>query len=478
MKPFSPFSFRALTLLGFGLVSLPILLALLMALIRVDRLTMQVTNAIEDVSVQVNQSRQALQLLQSMQRSVSQYLVLDDEVFWHGYLNLRQDFLALMDAMLVNAAEPIAPAVENLMSSEGEIHGMLKANALQSVSDIQQHYTGLFKQTEGLLSLSNQLVDERIAQVENSASLLKGTMMQSLLVIPISLFIALLFIRLINRPLNELKPQIRRLESGDWQRPVEVTGASDIREIASILDAMRQQLNVLESQKISVIRSISHELKTPLAAIREGAELLFDGTTGSLTNTQQEVVDIVRTSADRLQRLIDDLLNFNRLLLDSRPDMLRPCALLAVLQSLHEERKLEFQSKQIQFQLPLMDYIVRIKQDHLRLILDNLLSNALKFSPIGGVIKVDLQKGTDNWRLSVVDQGPGVAPAHQEQIFDPFFRGAVQAEAKIKGSGLGLTLAKEMANKYQGDIAVGNTQQGCCMVVTLPIGLLEKCSDA
>ncbi|MBN7827970.1 HAMP domain-containing protein, partial [Bowmanella dokdonensis] len=111
--------------------------------------------------------------------------------------------------------------------------------------------------------------------IEQSADQLRTTVLQSALVIPASLLIALLFVRLLMRPINELKPQISRLQEGNFEKKVSVAGVQEIQEVAQILEAMRVQLLELEEQKSHFIRHISHELKTPLAAIREGAELLY-----------------------------------------------------------------------------------------------------------------------------------------------------------------------------------------------------------
>jgi len=106
--------------------------------------------------------------------------------------------------------------------------------------------------------------------------------------------------------------------------------------------------------------------------------------------------------------------------------------------------------------------------ERLRVVLDNLLSNAVKYSPDDGEIVVSARK-EEGWAvLEVRDEGPGVAPAERERIFEPFYRGSADAAGTVSGSGLGLSIARDHVLALGGDIAVGEGQG--CFTVTLPMG--------
>jgi two-component system, NtrC family, sensor histidine kinase GlrK len=468
------FSIRRLTLLGFTLVGLPLVVALGLALVRIEQLSVQGTGAIQQVSRLVYVSRQVSQLLNNMERGASQYLVLKDEALWDSYLRLREEFRQLATEMVTNNNPVIEPAVARLLRQEQSLHQKLAGAAADfPIASLQQGYSELNNQSNDLFRLNRRIIDEEIEAIEQKADQLRETLLQSALVIPASLLIAVLFVRLITGPINQLKPQIRRLERGDFDHPVTVRGASDIVEVAEILEAMRQQLLALEKQKTGFIRHISHELKTPLAAIREGAELLYDGTTGKLNPAQEEVSAIIRNSVGRLQQLIEDLLNFN-MVLDHARALKQSAALASTLHKVIADRQLQIQSKGLTMSLPDSDYLLRINPEQLRVILDNLISNAVKFSPSEGTVRVSAGFESALWWLRVADQGPGVRPDDKEQVFEPFFQSSVQPQTKVKGSGLGLTITRELIEKYKGSIRLQESSEGCCFEIRFPATLVEQ----
>ncbi|GGD59358.1 HAMP domain-containing sensor histidine kinase [Lacimicrobium alkaliphilum] len=468
------FSIRRLTLLGFSLVGLPLVVALGLALVRIEQLSVQGTGAIQQVSRLVYVSRQVSQLLNNMERGASQYLVLKDQALWDSYQHLREEFRQLATEMVANNNPVIEPAVAKLLRQEESLHEELaQAGAEFPIARLQRGYSQLNSQSNDLFRLNRRIIDTEIEAIEQKADQLRETLLQSALVIPASMLIAILFVRLITGPINQLKPQIRRLERGDFDRPVTVKGAMDIVEVAEILEAMREKLLTLEKQKTGFIRHISHELKTPLAAIREGAELLYDGTTGKLNPEQEEVSAIIRNSVGRLQQLIEDLLNFN-MVLDHAKALKQSGLLGLALQKVIADRQLQIQSKALTVRLPEHDYLLRINPEQLRVILDNLVSNAVKFSPSEGEISITAGFETDTWWLRVADQGPGVPIDDREQVFEPFFQSSQQPQAKVKGSGLGLTITRELIEKYKGSIRLKEASEGCCFEIQFPAILVEQ----
>lgn len=468
------FSIRRLTLLGFALVALPLVVALGLALMRIEQLSVQGTGAIQQVSRLVYVSRQVSQLLNNMERGASQYLVLKDEALWDSYLRLREEFRDLANEMVTDNNPVLEPAVAGLLQQEQGLHQQLAEAATDfPIARLQQGYSQLNNRSNDLFRLNRRIIDTEIEAIELKADQLRETLLQSALVIPASLLIALLFVRLITGPINQLKPQIRRLEQGHFEQPVRVEGATDIVEVADILEAMREQLLALEKQKTGFIRHISHELKTPLAAIREGAELLYDGTTGKLNPSQEEVSAIIRNSVGRLQQLIEDLLNFN-MVLDHAKALKQSGVLGQALHKVLSDRQLQIQSKSLKVIQPECEYLLRINPEQLRVILDNLISNAVKFSPEEAQILISAGFEADFWWLRVADQGPGIPERDKGQVFEPFFQSSLQPQTKVKGSGLGLTITRELIEKYKGSILIKDTAAGSCFEIRFPAKLVEQ----
>ncbi|HBY86358.1 MAG TPA: two-component sensor histidine kinase, partial [Colwellia sp.] len=158
--------------------------------------------------------------------------------------------------------------------------------------------------------------------------------------------------------------------------------------IADALENMRQRLHALELQKSSFIRHISHELKTPLAAIREGTELIYDNSVGPLNDDQQEICDIIRVSVNRLQRLIEDLLDFNIVLDSTSLHGLEKISLSELISDACNVRKLDIKSKNLTMKCNNSPYFIYSNSKQLSVILDNILSNAIKYSPVDGDITI------------------------------------------------------------------------------------------
>ena len=170
---------------------------------------------------------------------------------------------------------------------------------------------------------------------------------------------------------------------------------------------MRTRLHALELQKSSFIRHISHELKTPLAAIREGTELLYDNSVGELNAEQQEICHIIKDSVNRLQKLIEDLLDFNIVLDSTSLQDSEKFSFSSVLTPVIKQRKLDIKRKQLTIDCQLLPISLNGNVKQLNVVLDNLLSNAIKYSPNNSKIIIKNQLSDGMMQLSITDNGPG-----------------------------------------------------------------------
>jgi two-component system sensor histidine kinase GlrK len=214
---------------------------------------------------------------------------------------------------------------------------------------------------------------------------------------------------------------------------------------------------------------VSHELKTPLSAIREGAELMADGAVGELKPAQLEVARILHENTLRLQRLIEDLLNFHTVQFQRSGIHLEKVQLPAVIQRVADAHRLPMRAKDIRLNVSCADIALQADENKLEVILDNLLSNAVKFSPPFGEIMISAQSHGNEVVLDVSDEGPGVAPAERERVFEPFYQGKARADASVKGTGLGLAIVREYVAAHAGRVEILDTHgQGAHFQVRLP----------
>jgi two-component system sensor histidine kinase GlrK len=257
---------------------------------------------------------------------------------------------------------------------------------------------------------------------------------------------------------------------GELLKPVKVVGPHDLVNLGRRLDWLRLRLLELEQQKNKFLQRISHELKTPLTALREGSELLADEVVGKLTEQQREVCTILRHKSVQLQRLIENLLNysateFHRAL--PRPELID---LSAILTKVVAEQKLALRARGLRCKYEGTPIQLEADPEMLRVIFDNLLSNAIKFSPQGGAIIISGAVRVPHAIIEVADQGPGVGDADMHRIFDAFYEGQAPAESPVKGSGLGLAICRDYVNAHHGRIeVVPGVASGALFRVTLPL---------
>jgi two-component system sensor histidine kinase GlrK len=264
---------------------------------------------------------------------------------------------------------------------------------------------------------------------------------------------------LIARPIRQLDQAIRQLGTADFTHAIAVDGPQDMRYVGQRLEWLRARLNELEQQQTRFLRHVSHELKTPLTAVREGAELLRDNVGGRLSGEQQEIVRIVRENTLSLQKLIEDLLAYHQVRA-LEPATLGPVPLAEVIRRVLREQKLAAVARMISFQTKFASSVVVGDAEKIRTVIDNLMSNAIKYSPRSGVIELTLVEKGLFAILDVADHGPGIAAADRERVFDSFYSGKAPIDGKVKGSGLGLAIAREYALAQAGRIEILDRSDG------------------
>ena len=320
-----------------------------------------------------------------------------------------------------------------------------------------------------MLAINNLIVDREVERLRFNAEHVQRSLI--LLVIfstAVALSIALALTRYISRPIAEIDAAIRQLGSADFSRPIAVRGPEDLRYLGRRLDWLRRRLDEFETQKNRFLRHVSHELKTPLTALREGAELLHDEVAGPLAPPQRQVVAIMRDNSVKLQRLIEELLDYQRALHAAASLEVKPVMLDQLVAEATRAHHLAAQAKGLRLLVDAQPVMLEADPEKLRSIVDNLISNAVKFTPSGGVISVKARALAGEAVIEVMDSGPGVPPEERESIFNLFFRGRTKADTGVKGSGLGLAIARELVEAHGGEIAVVAGGAGGHFRVTLP----------
>ncbi len=471
-----PRSFLKFILLGFLLVSLPLVYALAELILSLDRLQVQGQHAVQEAAEAGRASRQLFEQAVTLERVVRQYLILEDPALLEDYARLRQDFRQTAGQL---ALLPLAPdqlkALEDLTDTESRLHQLL--NAPQRPADTQLQladgYARLADGAQSTLAATNSLTERAIQRLQEIGS--EGRQKWLYLTaatVAIALALAILFAVLIARPIRQLDQAIRQMGTADFTHPIEVNGPQDLRYLGQRLEWLRSRLHDLEEQQNRFLRHVSHELKTPLTAVREGTELLRDRVGGELSREQQEIVRIVRQNCLQLQKLIEDLLRYHQTRA-MEPQALGPVSLPEVIHRVTREHKLAALARMITFEAQLHPVVVNGDGERIRTIVDNLISNAIKYSPRAGVIALNLEVDEGCAVLEVSDEGHGVSPEERERIFESFYQGKPPAEGRVKGSGLGLAIAREYALAHDGRIEARDRRdgkRGATFSLRLPMG--------
>jgi len=271
--------------------------------------------------------------------------------------------------------------------------------------------------------------------------------------VPLVLLAVVMFTLGLGRPLRQIDRAITELGSGKFSRPIAVSGPVDLERLGRQLEWLRNRLVDLAQERNRFLRHMSHELKTPLANIREGTELLMDGAVGELGTGQREVTGILQENGIKLQRLIENLLSFsawqsNSVGLEPTEFRVRP-----LIKQVLENQQLTLVSQRARLDAQVEDITLMADRGKMRLILENLLSNAIKYSPRGGVIHLRARARDGEFVLEVADAGAGIAPDERARIFDAFYTGRAPS-GHVKGTGIGLSVVNEFVHVHKGTIEI------------------------
>lgn len=270
------------------------------------------------------------------------------------------------------------------------------------------------------------------------------------------------------RPVRHLEQAIVRLGAGRFAEPVVVGGPADLRQLGRRLDWLRQRLMDLESNRGRTLRHVSHELKTPLTALKEGVALLTEEVPGPLAERQREVVDILRHNVGSLQAQIESLLTLNGAAFEAQRLDIAAVDPKKLLNSAVQRRELHSRARQLTVIVEAPHETARLDGGKMEIILDNLLSNAIDFSPEGSTVRLSASHADGLWRFDCIDEGPGVAEADHQKIFDPFVQGQRSAPAPRQGSGVGLSIVRELVRAMGGTVHLVPQEKGAHFRVEIP----------
>ncbi|MGK3125715.1 sensor histidine kinase [Candidatus Pantoea formicae] len=445
-----PRSLRQLVLLAFLLVLLPLLVLAWQAWESLSALSDQAADTNRNTFTDVRRSEAMARTALELERSYRQYCVLGDATL----LKLYQTQWTRYGQMLTShaASLPDLPSFKVLQNALPLLASVQcdNGNPVASAATALEHFSDANTQ---MVQATREVVFSRGLQLQREIAD-RGQFFgwQALILFLISLVLVLLFTGMIIGPVKRVERMINRLGQGKaLGDSVSFRGPREIRSLGQRIVWLSERLSWLEAQRHEFLRHLSHELKTPLASLREGTELLADQVAGPLNAEQQEVVAILDTSSRHLQRLIEQLLDYNRKLADG-PMALEAVALTDIINSVVKIHSLPASARQMTTHVDLQVAHCLAEATLLQRVIDNLYSNAVNYgSESGNIWLQSQQKGNQVW-IEVANTGTPIPVEEQAMIFEPFYQGSQQRKGPVKGSGLGLSIAKDCLRRMQGDL--------------------------
>lgn len=292
----------------------------------------------------------------------------------------------------------------------------------------------------------------------------------ALIVAAVSIF---LYVRTLMRPLRQLTAAARQMADGLFDARVEATRPSpEVAELAATFNMMADKLSETEESRREFVANVSHELRSPITSISGFVQGMEDGTIPQ--EEHPKYLAIVSAETRRLSKLIGDLLALSRLEKKDAALHMSNFDISELMRRVIIRRMNDIDEKQLELQcnFPEEAVYVRADTDRIEQVIVNLLDNAIKFTPEGGRIDLTCAAEGDICRVTVKDNGIGIAPEDRAKVFDRFFT-ADRAHTSGKGTGLGLSICQRIMQMHGQGIRLEDTQEGTALTFTLQLAKTE-----
>jgi signal transduction histidine kinase len=313
-----------------------------------------------------------------------------------------------------------------------------------------------------------------LGRISATLGFLQSVWWQFMLAGAIAAVIALIMARWLARgmtqPLRDMAEAARRMQTGDYSTRIHTTTRDEVGQLAAAFNRMSQELDNLEASRRDLVANVSHELKTPITAIRAHLENLLDG----VEEPNPETVQIMLTQSERLGRLVEQLLDLSKLESGEVPLRREPVSLAPLVARVMSEIEVARSDRDVDVQSALPEDLPAIEADAERVhqVIFNLVDNAVRFTPGGGEVRIEAHRHNGAVEVSVADTGVGIPAESLPRLFERFYRVDHARAREDGGTGIGLAIARSVVEAHGGSIrAESEPGHGSVFTFDLPIAV-------
>lgn len=470
-------SLKSQVFLGFVVAILPLLLAVWFAALGMRETTALSKRLNSEVFEQTKTIRVVLQKVSDVERKARLFVLLSDPALRQPYE--RQSYEGARTAFNQSIVDLLEQHVDNkvaLLANElAEKEKLIYQQIIVLDDDnnlklpVDEAFQGLRESSYNLSREFENHVDREFDHLSRQSELLEQRLfVKSAALLGLSLVWLVALLKVIGKSLAQLNFAIRRLATGASTEAVVISGPADLSYLGTRLEWLRTHLLELERSKQQFMVNFAREIDEPLDDIRTGTERLSLG----IDEEQQQNVQLLLTNIERIEQIRDEFLRFGKIGMES--EMMQKVAidLTGLLEAIIQEfqPRLERKSLTIKMQLQAIEFHGCLEQ--IRTVIEQLLANAVKYSPTRGEIRIELNKSNTELELIVEDDGPGIPREQRDKIFEPFVRGhAISNISATASCGLGLAMVKQYVSQHCGSIEFiepRHAHHGACVRVQIP----------
>lgn len=452
---------------GYALVSLPLIAALLLAQVSLNQLADHGERLINESTSVARLGGQLRDEVIHLERAARQYQALRDEALlslFHQRVQRLKLTLTELETQALSGGFSLQLAM---------IHADLDAlDARWRQPDLSGNLQAPLTQVEAFVTSIREMISAGQLAIERETAAMRATSERirqritfiALGLLPAAALALLWLLRRTDRSLSSLRDAINGLGRGGHEDTIVVSGPREFRRLGERLDWLRQRLHELESDKGRFLRHVSHELKTPLASVREAADLMGDASIGPLNPAQQELRALLLEASADLGDQIERLLSYAAWRVEQDDVGFESIDSARFLEDLTQQLALPAERKGLRLELHADAHGVRGQPNRLQEAAENLLANAVKYAPPDTQIDLALSSRDGKFELSVRDRGPGVPDNEKLRVFEPFARGEYAVATGMPGTGVGLSIVSECALAHGGEVFVEDANPGARFV--------------